>query len=78
MKYPKLTHKFIEQVDATPDIKYPLRILQTYRENCNCKWSTDTQGNCDNELFKIMNEHTDQRAKILDKALEILKKYMLN
>ena len=71
-KYPDLTQQAIEVVDSTPDNEYPIRILQAYRENCNCKWATDTDGNCDNALFSIMNEHCEQRAKIPDEAIKLL------
>lgn len=72
-KYPDITQQAIEYVDGTPDKHYPIRILQAYRENCNCKWATNTTGECDNPLFELMNEHCDQRAKILDEAIKILR-----
>jgi len=67
---PSLTQETILYVDSTPNNEYPLRILKAYRENCNSKWS----GNSDNPIFEIMNKHQDQRAKILDKTIEILEK----
>jgi hypothetical protein len=74
MKYPNLTQQQILYIDGTPNNEYPLRILKAYLENCNCRWATDSSGNCENELFKIMNEHCEQRAKILRKAINILEK----
>lgn len=72
MKLPDMTKKPIEIVDLTPNDDLPLRILKVYRENCNCRW--DFQGKIDNhEIFDIMNQHQEQRAKILDKAIEALK-----
>ena len=52
---------------------YTIRILKAYRENCNIKW-TDTTDNSEpiNPLLRLMNEHCDQRAKILDDALVLL------
>lgn len=66
---PDLTQPVIQFIDATPDEDYPLRILKAYRENCNSRWATGTGGECDNLLFALMNEHAEQRAKILDKAI---------
>ena len=71
---PDYTQQPILHVDLTPDDDLPLRILQAYRENCNCKWSTDTEGNCDNPLFALINQHCDERAEILDKAISKLLK----
>uniref|UniRef100_A0A6M3L3B3 Uncharacterized protein n=1 Tax=viral metagenome TaxID=1070528 RepID=A0A6M3L3B3_9ZZZZ len=69
-KLPDLTQQPIKFVDATPDEEYPLRILQAYREDCNCKWSSDTE----NALIRMMNEMCDKRAEILDRAIEILER----
>lgn len=74
MKLPPLTQQEIIRIDATPDDDYPLRILRTYRENCNVRWATDANGNCDNPTFALMNEHCEQRARILDKAISILER----
>lgn len=61
-------------VNATPDDEYPIRLLQAYRNDCDLPWithPTDSEGS--KALAKIMNEHQQQRAVILDKALEKLK-----
>ena len=71
--WPELTQQPVEVIDGTPNDEYPIRILQAYRDNCNCRWSTDTDGNCDNALFAVMNQHCDERAKILDKAIAVLR-----
>jgi len=68
-----LTQQSIIHVDGTPDENYVLRILQAYRENCNCKWATGTDGSCDNPMFQLMNEHQDQRAELLDQAISELR-----
>ena len=60
----------IIHIDATPDADYVLRILKTYRENCDCKWTSGV----DNKLIKEMNKTQDKRAKLLDKAIKILEK----
>jgi len=67
-----LTQQSIINVDGTPDENYALRILQAYRENCNCKFATGTNGECDNPLLITMNEHQDQRAELLNKAISKL------
>ena len=59
-------------LDATPNEEYPIRILQAYRNQAIVKWATATDGSCDNPLFKIMNEHCDKRAAILDEAIKVL------
>lgn len=71
-EWPELTKQAIENVDGTPDAEYPLRILRAYRQNCDVRWATSTNGECDNPLFALMNEHCKQRAKILDNAISIL------
>ena len=72
MELPELTKQPLFHVDMTPDNNLAIRILQAYRHNCNVKWATNSNGDCDNPLFKLMNDHNDQRAIILDKAIEIL------
>lgn len=73
MKLPKITRQPILYVDETPDRNYVLRILRAYRENCNCQWSDTTEGTeTENPLLKMMNEHCEQRALLLDKAIAIL------
>lgn len=75
-KLPDMTQEALRHVDATPDNMYPIRILQAHRENCNCKWSNSAGGiETDNPLLKLMNEQNDERAKILDKAIEILQEF---
>lgn len=58
-------------IDGTPDGNYALRILKFYRNRCNEKWiiEGDTELKI---LYDTMNKHQDQRAKELDKAIEIL------
>ena len=67
---PPITQQPIIHIDGTPDENYVLRILKAYRENCDCKWS----GNVDNLVIEAMNNHQDQRAELLDKAIRILGK----
>jgi len=73
-KLPELTKQEIKYIDATPDKNYPLRILQTYRDNCNCKWASNTDGSTDNPLYIAMNKMQDERAELLDRAIEKLQK----
>lgn len=61
-------------VNATPDDEYPIRILQSYRDDCDILWSTSSDGEeVNNTLAKMMNEHQKERAVILDKALKKLR-----
>jgi len=69
---PELTQEPIHYVDSTPDEGYPLRILQAYRENCNSRWSDSASGENMNPLYDLMNKHQEQRAEILDRAIEKL------
>ncbi len=68
MEIPEMTQEAILHVDSTPDKEYPLRILKIHRENCNMKYITETPS----EIWEVMNEYQDERAKILDKAIAIL------
>ena len=75
MKLPDLTQQPVLYVDGTPDEDYPLRILMAYRQQCECRWADTTDGaGTDNPLLKMMNEHCEQRAKILDGAIAKLLK----
>ena len=73
-KWPELLQEPVRYIDATPDDNYPIRILQAYLDNCNCKWSDNTIGDePQNPLLKYMNELSDERAKILSKAITKLR-----
>lgn len=61
-------------IDATPDGRYAIRILQRYRILCNSRWATDADGSCNNPFLDLMNKHCDQRAEELDKAISILER----
>jgi hypothetical protein len=50
-----------------------MRILRAHRQNCDCKWVVDPP----DPLYDLMNQHNDQRAKILDEAIAILEKYFI-
>ncbi len=69
-KLPKLTEQPIMVIDAAPTDDYPLRILQVYRQHCDCQWADNTNGSeSTNPLINTMNEHNNKRARILDKAI---------
>ena len=68
----KIEGKPIIHVDVTPDEDYPLRILRAYRENCNCRWASSTDGQAMNPLCIKMNEACEKRAEILDRAIKKL------
>ena len=76
LKIPPLTQQPIKYVDMTPTDDLALRILRAYRADCNCRWVTDTDGSTvgSNPLLLMMNQHQEQRAEILDKAIGILEK----
>lgn len=70
MTLPKLTQEPIKWVDLTPDQGLPLRILRAYRQDCDCRWSDTAEGtDTENPILKMMNEHCEQRAVILDEAI---------
>ena len=71
----ELTQQPVLFIDGTPDDEYVMRILRAYRDNCNSKWATATDGSCDNPMFQLMNEHQDQRAKVLDEAIKKMESY---
>lgn len=70
MSLPDINKQSIMHIDATPDKEYVLRILKAYRENCDCKWTS----NLDNKVIEETNKMQDKRAKLLDQAIEILEK----
>ena len=72
---PPMNGQAIQHIDGTPDKNYPLRILQSYRRNCDCQWSETTSDNKPtNPLLKYMNNQCQERAKLLDRAIHILTK----
>jgi hypothetical protein len=72
-EFPPLTQQPLLNVDMTPDDKLAIRILEAYRYNCDSKWATSSDGSCDNPIYALMNQYNDERAVILDKAIEKLK-----
>ena len=69
------TQQPIFYVDGTPDSDYPIRILEAYRQDCDCRFSeSSTEEEPTNPLLKLMNQHCEERARILDKAIAVLKK----
>lgn len=73
MSLPKLTQQPILHVDGTPNEGYPLRILEAYRQRCDCRWAENAgDDKVTNPLLIMMNEHCEQRADILDRAIEKL------
>lgn len=73
-KYPNLTQEEVKFINSTPDENYPLRILQTYRRNCDSFWETRGLSEDDTRFWEIMNEHQRERAEILDRAIRKLTK----
>ena len=72
---PPINGQAVLYIDATPDKDYPLRILQAYRQDCNCQWAENTTGGePTNPLLKVMNDQNNKRAKVLDKAIAKLLK----
>ena len=69
-KLPDITQQPINHIDGTPDKGYVLRILKSYRMNCDCRWVSSKP----NEIIDFMNTCQDERAKLLDEAIGILDK----
>jgi len=69
MKLPPVTQEPLEHVDATPDERYALRILQAHRENCNCIWVVEGVSKAEELIYEAMNEAAKKRAVILDRAI---------
>ena len=65
---PEISQEHVAFIDATPNEDYPLRILRTYRENCNCRWVSTL----DSPVYEMMNEASEKRAEILDRAIATL------
>ena len=59
-------------VDATPDGSYALRIMQSYREMCNCLVSDSIDAPPTNPLCIEMNRVNELRKAELDKAISDL------
>ena len=78
MKLPELTQQPVLFIDGTPNEDYPSRILKAYRQNCDCMWSDTTNGEPQNPLLKLMNEHNKQRAEILDKIILFCEKFVMD
>jgi len=77
-KLPDLTQQPIAFVDGTPDEGYPLRILQAYRQQCDCRWAESTDGaEPQNAMLRQMNDDCDKRAEILDRAIAQLQYDMI-
>ncbi len=55
-------------VNATPDGKYAIRILERYLERARAKFIIGD----DDEFFKFMNECQDKRVKELTEAIKVL------
>lgn len=73
---PKITKEPILHVDMTPSKELPIRILEAYLANCDCKWSTTEANGCPLEIINLMNKHNDERAEIFRKAIQILNQHM--
>ena len=71
LEVPGLTYHEIHHVDATPDDEYPIRILEAYRQECDCHY----EANPPSQLWEMMNEHNKQRIAILDKAIAKLRHF---
>ena len=69
MEIPEMRPESILYVDATPNGTYALRILQAYRDNCNCRYIILGMDEEYIKFYDMMNELQDQRAKELDKAI---------
>lgn len=75
MKLPKIKNK-VEAVfiNATPDGKYPLRILKYYRKKCDEYWKVEGLKESSMAIYREMNKHQKERARELDKAIKKLER----
>ena len=63
----------ILHVDMTPTEDLPLRILRSYRENCNTRWSSASDGEGPvGGWMAQMNADQRRRGEILDRAIALL------
>lgn len=74
LELPPVTQQPILHVDMTPDEELPLRILQAYRDNCNTRWEVHGLDEDKSRIYDMMNDHCEQRAEILDRAIALLEK----
>jgi hypothetical protein len=65
---PPTTQQPILHVDGTPDEGYVLRILQSYRANCDILWVMLGQES-KSALLDAMNDQQRKRAALLDEAI---------
>lgn len=70
-KLPPLTKRPVEVgVDMTPTPDLAIRILQAFRDECDCLWADNTGGEeTTDPLLVAMNEDQKRRAAYLDKAI---------
>jgi len=73
--FPPLSQEPILHVDSTPDANYPLRILRAYRLNADCCYEVTGVDEKSRVIWDMMNSFQEKRAKLLDKALEILERH---
>lgn len=59
-------------VDGTPDGGFALRILRAYRQRADVRWEVHGLTEERRVLWVTMNEHQQQRADELDRAIALL------
>lgn len=65
--------KPVDDLDMTPDLWLPLRILKAYRAMCDRHACVDHLSSTA-PLAAIMNHYQEQRAEILDHAIRVLQR----
>ncbi len=77
---PPLTQRPLRQINLTPDPFLAVRILKVFRDDCNCKWASNSDGIVDsgNTVMADMNKICDERVVILDRAISILEGNIVN
>ena len=74
MNLPKDKNRVDHQyIDGTPK-GYALRILKHYRKMCDIRYKADGVFEDEGKFWTMANEIQAERAKELDRAIEILKK----
>jgi hypothetical protein len=60
-------------IDATPDGRYALRLLEAYRRRCECVWNVSGLDEHRTALYDHMNRDQQKRAEELDAAIALLR-----
>jgi len=68
----RIPYDIIRDVDMTPDVELPIRIIQAYLTNCKVLFNLDNIDDEHKELCGFLNANAEHGEKILEKVLEFL------